>query len=428
VPERIENSQLRERARKLWERAEAERATDRDLEECIARFRNAPTLPHSGGGAPHVYLFNIISWTHLTQRPHHFARGLASTGYRVFWIDVQLQSPALTPNALFREMEPNLYYVELPGPAADLYSLRWTSRTLTAMEEAILYLSKAFEATSSVQLVNYPKWTPLVQRLRSQLSWPVVYDCLDDQKAFASLYPNPDSDFEQELIRDSSLVITSGKSLFEAHAGGNPNTVLIPNAADFDLFSRAKPSGVLDAMRRPIIGFFGAFAEWLDLDWISEAARRFPDWTFLYIGREVFSSASAQDTWRKTVAVNNVTVMPQMDLGKLAQYLAGFDVCIMPFLDLPITRSMNPVKIFEYLAAGKPVVAPDLPEIRPFAERELVATYRDRDQSFELLERAVKFGHGEELMEARKRFASRNTWALRTVELSAALKSVCSKS
>ena len=94
----------------------------------------------------------------------------------------------------------------------------------------------------------------------------------------------------------------------------------------------------------------------------------------------------------------------------LAGYLADFDVCTMPFRDLPITRTMNAVKIYEYLAAGKPVVAPDLPETRPLADAGLIDVYADTPRSFELLEEAVANGAEPAKAQARQRFAAANTW------------------
>jgi len=92
----------------------------------------------------------------------------------------------------------------------------------------------------------------------------------------------------------------------------------------------------------------------------------------------------------------------------------------MPFRDLPMTRIMNAVKIYEYLAAGKPVVVPDLAELRPLAERGLIATYRDYEHSFHLLERAIQTPSTPGQTATRLAFAAQNTWAKRADEMIAA--------
>lgn len=171
-----------------------------------------------------------------------------------------------------------------------------------------------------------------------------------------------------------------------------------------------------------MIGFFGAFAEWLDLDWVADSARRFPSWAFVYIGTEGFAREETRQRWRAATSAPNVHVLPQADLPTLAGYLAQFDVCTMPFQDLPITRSMHAVKIYEYLAAGKHVLVPALPEMRLFEEQGLLVTYSNREQSFELLETLTSQPPTEEQILKRTAFAARNDWGERVDRLIDALR------
>jgi glycosyltransferase involved in cell wall biosynthesis len=155
----------------------------------------------------------------------------------------------------------------------------------------------------------------------------------------------------------------------------------------------------------------------LDVDWIDGAARRFPSWAFVYIGSEGFAREEMRLWWRAATSAANVHVLPQADLRMLAAYLAQFDVCTMPFQDLPITRSMHAVKIYEYLAAGKHVLVPALPEMREFEERGLLLTYDNREQSFELLEQLASQPPTAEQILARTTFAARNNWPERVDRL-----------
>jgi len=275
-----------------------------------------------------------------------------------------------------------------------------------------------------VQLVNFPRWQPLCSALASRFHWHIVYDCLDDQQAFADLYGHDLGQYETALIETSSAVVVSGRVLLNEMRERRPDTILIPNAADFDLFHNARGAGLLDGLARPVAGFFGAFADWVDFDWIDAAAMRFPTWSFVYIGRDSFAKATARERWKVVTRHSNVHVFPQATPRKLAQYLAEFDVCTMPFQDLPVTRSMNAVKLFEYLAAGKPVIAADLPETRPMREAGLIATYRSIEESLSLLEEAVAEGSDEEAVKARAAFASGNTWKHRVEALSDVLTRV----
>jgi glycosyltransferase involved in cell wall biosynthesis len=199
---------------------------------------------------------------------------------------------------------------------------------------------------------------------------------------------------------------------------------LIPNGADFELFRCAPPEGLLADLAQPVVGFFGAFADWLDFDWIDAAAERFAQWSFVYIGRENFARTATAARWKSATSRANVHVFPQMDQRTLAGYLAEFDVCIMPFRDLRVTRSMSAVKLFEYLAAGKPVVAADLQETRPLRNAGLIATYRSFEESCELLEEAVRTGMSPEKVRLRIAFAAQNTWEHRLEALSQVIGSV----
>jgi len=295
---------------------------------------------------------------------------------------------------------------------------------VNAMEAAFRYLQSAFRISATVQLVNFPKWWPLVERLASAFHWPIVYDCLDDQQAFGAMHRNNDAHFEPALIEAAAVVVTSGQELYERHRAQHARATLIPNAADYELFSRAVRTGLWSDLARPVVGFFGAFAEWLDRDWIAQAARRFPGWSFVYIGREGFTRAVSRREWLALGGIANIRVLGQVTPEVLADCLAEFDVCIMPFRDLPITRSMNAVKIYEYLAAGKPVVAPDLPETRPLADAGLIEVYGDAERSFELLEQAVGEGASVSKVETRQKFAAANTWVDRVEQLLGVLGSV----
>ena len=372
--------------------------------------------------AADIVLFNIIEWDHLTQRPHHLARELSSRGHRIFWIDVHFRPHSrVHSNASAREIEPGIFHIGLPAVKGSIYGLEWNDSVLATMEMAIVQMRARYRIQNAIQLVNFPKWAPLVLRLRTRFGWPIVYDCLDDQKSFSALYQLDSAEFEDKLTQSCDLLVTCSRLLHEERRQLNVNTVLIPNGCDYNLFSSAVPTGLLAHLSRPIVGFFGAFADWLDFDWIEEAARRFPRWSFVYVGRPCFARPAARRRWQEVTETANVHVFPQAQPNILASYLSEFDVCTMPFQDVPVTRAMNPVKVYEYLAAGKPVVVPDFDEMQPLAEKGLIAMYRDKEQSFQLLKQITKAAPTAPEVAARQSFAIRNTWTERAEKLTANL-------
>ena len=386
-----------------------------------AAEESATTLAPTKAGKD-IFLFSIIGWTTLTQRPQHFAEGLAARGYRVFWIGVQLKSPArVDADTLVHEMKPNLFNIQLPGEGDTVYRMKWTPDILDSMKAAFSYLRVAYGIRNAVQLINFPRWEPLNSLLQESFGWEMVYDCLDDQAAFAELFGHPYDETEPALIEKSAKVITSGKVLHAANAVARPDALLIPNGVDFQVFGNATSAGLLDALAKPVIGFFGAFAEWLDLAWVEAAAKQFPEWSFVYIGAESFSTTWSRDLWSTLAKIPNIHVIGQVPPAKLQQYLAQFDVCIMPFRDITITRSMNAVKLYEYLAAGKPVLVPDLPETTDLHELGLVEVYRSEEESFALLSKLVAAETNPDDVARRIDFARNNTWQQRIDALCVAL-------
>jgi GT2 family glycosyltransferase/glycosyltransferase involved in cell wall biosynthesis len=370
-----------------------------------------------------VFFFNIISWGAATQRPHHFAKGLAERGHRVFWIDVEFRSPLhwLRERPL-DEIAPGLRMIRLPGLERDVYHAHWSEATVDAALAALLWSARRYGVEEAVCVVNYPRWRPLLEKLCIRTGWKIIYDCLDDQKAFAELYQTAYSSNEDWLLAESDRVFSSSRVLqqrFEEHA-----CVLLPNGADVELFAHPEPGALLGRLARPVVGFFGALADWLDMDLIQAAALRFPSWSFVYIGPPVFSTEEGEKKWRRVTDLANIHVFSQMDPRTLASSLAEFDICTMPFLDIPVTRTMNAVKLYEYLAAGKPVVSKDLPEVRYLdGGANLMRLYTTPEEFFLALQAAAEEQDPGEVAR-RREFASKNDWSGRVEVLSQAIEEV----
>ncbi len=370
---------------------------------------------------PAVIMFNAIAWNSAVQRQQHFARGLAQLGHRVFWVETGLDPPASwRPDRRLREVAPRVHLIRLPGMSREIYHMTWTPAAVDAMSAALISLASVHGLRETVSLVNYPRWQPLPMRLRERAGWKVVYDCLDDQVALADIYQTQMGKDEEWLLNGADLVFTSSAVLRERHSRHAP--ILLHNAADYDLFSSCSSAGHLRHLPRPVIGFFGALADWLDMDLIHASAQRFPAWSFVYIGPRTFSSSVTEAKWLRSTDLPNITVYPQMDQRTLAAHLADFDVCIMPFLDVPVTRAMNAVKLYEYLAAGKPAVSRKLPEVCHLKDGEngageLIALYSSAEEYYQRLIDAIA-GDTSELFVRRQNFARQNDWSHRVDILS----------
>jgi GT2 family glycosyltransferase/glycosyltransferase involved in cell wall biosynthesis len=369
---------------------------------------------------PAVIAFNSVPWNSLIQRQHHFVRGLAERGHPVFWVDTALAPPRRwNASRRLQSIAPGAHLIRLPGSARDIYTMPWSPAVLEAMTAGMAQVASDYGIRSAVTLINYQRWQPLAMHLRERFGWKIVYDCLDDQRAMADVYQIPYSTYEDLLIAGADRLVTSSAVLQQRLP--RPS-LLLHNATDYDLFSSAVSAGYLQDLPRPLIGFFGALADWLDTDLIHAAAARRPDWTFVYIGPHTFSKSSKEVEWLRATDLPNIHVLPQMDHLQLAAHLAEFDVCTMPFLDIPVTRTMNAVKLYEYLSAGKAAVCRDLPEIRHLLADEpnpdeLILLYKTPEQFIECLQQALTKDTPERA-ERRRQFAKRNDWSQRVDMLS----------
>jgi glycosyltransferase involved in cell wall biosynthesis len=117
------------------------------------------------------------------------------------------------------------------------------------------------------------------------------------------------------------------------------------------------------ARRGMRIGYYGAISHWFDFDMIAYLSSRFPQHDIVLIGDVV---AGAERLNR----LNNVQLLGVMPYGELPNYLKTFDVCLIPFdASIDLIKATNPVKFYEYLSAGKKIVATEIPELEPFRSR-----------------------------------------------------------
>lgn len=259
----------------------------------------------------------------------------------------------------------------------------------------------------AVCVVQYPSWEPLARRLRERYGWRIVYDCMDEHTGFGTHGPQTSRD-EERLLEESDLVVVTSRPLLERIRPLRPDALRLPNAADLERFATLPPreTSPLAKLPRPVVGYYGAIAAWFDVDALALAAGRRRGWSFVLIGRTGGVELSRLD------ALPNVHRIGEVPYEKLPDYLTAFDVCTIPFQRTSLTEATNPVKLYEYLATGKPVVTRRLPEIEPFSD---VVELYDRPEDFDAaLERALAPRPDEEALAARRRqLARENTWPIR---------------
>ncbi len=207
---------------------------------------------------------------------------------------------------------------------------------------------------------------------------------------------------EKQLLSDAELTITTSTWLDDAITPHAKHRALIRNAGEYGHFAKVPDSIYRDPQGRRVIGYYGAIAEWFDLNLVESVARQHPDCSVLLIGADTVNARS------RLAKLPNVTFTGEVPYIQLPHYLHGFDVCLLPFKVIPLTLATNPVKAYEYLSAGKPVVAVDLPEMAQF--EGLVYAAADKDAFLEAVRAVLCEPEPDAVVKTRKAFAQGQTW------------------
>ncbi len=308
-----------------------------------------------------VLVFPVMEWESRVQRPQQIATQFARSGYRVFYLYPYFRGDGRT---VVRHVSKNIFEVLLPASEPtnaykDSMSEALENTCLGALES----LRQEFGIGQAVSFVDLPFWTPLAFRLRRQFGWKVVYDCMDYHPGFVSNSPEMLQQ-EDRLSRQCDLLLVTSQFLLKEKHGLNHNLVHVPNGADFDHFQPSvdvRPHE-LAGIAGPLIGYYGAIADWFDTDLIRSLAEAKPAWQFVLIGSTKYAHLDPIKD------ISNVHLFGEKPYADLPAYLHAFDVAIIPFKPMPLTQATNPVKLFEYLSAGKAIVATDLEELRHYTD------------------------------------------------------------
>ncbi len=213
----------------------------------------------------------------------------------------------------------------------------------------------------------------------------VIYYCVDEYTAFSGVSSTALADLERQLLRRADLVIVSADLLYESKSPFNPRTVIVRHGVDFEHFRKAlDPATVVPAevasLPRPVIGFFGLIADWVDLELMAHVAERYPGGSLVLLGKATTDTSVLE-------RIPNVHLLGRKTYESLPAYCKGFDVALMPFRINELTLNANPLKVREYLAAGLPVVSTAIPEVEGLG---LCRIGRDRESFVREVEAALE--------------------------------------
>lgn len=363
-----------------------------------------------------IICFPIINWDFRFQRPQQLLSRFADDGHRVFYLTIDMMP--LDEKFEIRTLAKNVFELKLNVLTHfNIYKDVWSPKQLKSLIESIDYAKNRLNI-EAISLVDFPSWTPVVFKLKELYGWKIIYDCMDEHTGFSNINNNRVQE-EERLLKDSDLLIVTSIHLNKkARKYRNNNLLLLPNAGDFNHFNNLPNNNILQDITKPIIGYYGAIAEWFDNELIEYIANKRKDWNFVFIGRTFGSKID------KLQKLSNVRFLGEIDYSELPKYLYWFDLCIIPFKIIPLIEATHPVKFYEYLSSGKPVISTMLPELLPYSDLCYLAN--DNEDFLRKVEIALN-ENDSGIKNKRIDFARNNTWDTRYQVLISNIEQVLKK-
>lgn len=368
--------------------------------------RSLTRLVEAGNGPVILVRSTLDAAYPYSQRVHHLARELARQGHRVVFI---------TPSTGYDCV------LTASRDAGGMIVTPHGSEAIAAARQPT-YLALSTDTTLSEADID-----DVVSR-----GGIVVYDFIDHVDDAVSSHPlSPERlRLHQHLLSDTDNVLvlaTADALLNEAALQRDENLILSTNGVDVDRFKGVprKRTGLrgdfaqVVARDRPILGYYGSFASWFDYDLTRSLAQARPDREIVLIGPDLDGSAAAL-----AGAPQNLHLLPAMRYEDLPRHAAWFDICLVPFVINDVTLATSPLKIFEYMALGRPTVSTDLPECRKYRS---VLTASGMENFIAACEKALTLGRDPSFAEMARSESEENSWATKVQALNAALHAMPSR-
>jgi UDP-galactopyranose mutase len=301
-------------------------------------------------------VFSHLRWGFVYQRPQHLLSRLAhSHGRRILYIEEPVHDDSEVPFWERRTVEPNVtvYRPHTPGR-----SVGFTSEQQPLLEHLLNSLLEEEGIGEYTAWLYTPMALPLLKTLRQQPG-AVVYDCMDELSAFLGA-PAELIEREAELFQAADVVFTGGPSLYRSKKDKHRNVHCFPSSVDVTHFAEALkiPEAPDQAvLPHPRLGYFGVIDERMDLALIERLAGARPGWQLVMVG-PVVKIEPARLPRRP-----NIHWMGQRSYSELPGYLAGWDVCLLPFARNEATRFISPTKTLEYMAAERMIVSTPIADV-----------------------------------------------------------------
>src|SRR3982751_3324835 len=299
-----------------------------------------------------IIVFSHLRWDFVFQRPQHLMTRLAKTHRNFFFEEPIFDSGPRRP-----EMSSPAAGVTVCKPRTSVQQPGFSDEQLPELRSLLGELLASQDIHAPVAWMYTPMALPMLEGLDTAA---VVYDCMDELSAFLDAPPELLSR-EASLLKMADVVFTGGPSLYRAKQSRHANVHCCPSSVQRDHFAQAQTPGLDHPEQRdiphPRFGFFGVIDERFDPTSIALLAESHPDWHVVLVGPVVKIDPA------KLPRRANIHYMGQRSYQELPAFLAGWDVCLLPFAINEATRFISPTKILEYMAAERPCVSTPVTDV-----------------------------------------------------------------
>jgi protoporphyrinogen oxidase/glycosyltransferase involved in cell wall biosynthesis len=331
---------------------------------------------------PTIIVFCHLRWDFVFQRPQHLLSRLAQH-YRVLVVE----EPQYHDGASFMQQTEVAPNVTICQPHTPVQAHGFHDDQIPLLRSLVAQIVP--EDEDPIAWFYTPMALPLLPELHARL---VVYDCMDELAAFKNS-PKQLLQRETALLKVADLVFTGGPSLYEAKKERHASAHCFPSSVDVGHFEqameRARAHADQEALPHPRLGFYGVIDERFDPSIVAAMAAAHPEWQIVLVGPVVKIDPATLPQ------APNIHYMGQRTYAELPQFLAGWDVCLMPFALNEATRFISPTKVLEYMAAQLPIVSTRITDVaKPYGH--IVAIADTPEQFIAACERALAMNADEQ--------------------------------
>ena len=378
----------------------------------------------------HLLFFSDIAWEHLYQRPQQLAVRLAQQ-WPVLWIEpATLGAPRKWTSVRHAERLHILTLPQLPHNARDsrirtiarfLSAVPGFRRCLTALQ--LLLLRRAakhlgIDLRRCAAVIENFQFASLLERIHPPV---VLFDYIDDAFGFTD-YPAYVRDEWSKTVQMATAVTATSSALKTQIERERPVSVhLLENGVDTSLYRQDIPSlrpADLPAGGRPLIIYVGTLARWFDFALLTAAVQRYPEYEFVLVGPV---HTDVRDELSALHVFQNVHTLDRRAYGAIPAYLRSSTVGMIPFLRNRLTEAVNPVKLYEYTAAGLPVVTTAFSDdLKRF--RDVAFIGRTTEEFLLHIPAAIGAARDAGTAVRLRTFAAQHDWSTRSAELASLLQ------